>query len=432
MSLNQKMFLMGLAGCESMEDGEHVGDVVPADLPTTPEEVEDQSAELAISETNVEVVELAKVVEDVIDQVEELQDDQEELEETVAGLEAFMAKGDYHPVVAALLYDKARTIDAKLNNGKAFGEFVGAEALGDATTAQMAMRAGMESFLATAKKYAAAAAEYIKTIFNNAIAFIKSIFNKAEGIKRRAAALVKAIAAKDELKEEITLGKWNTLVDYEGTSDDAAGQMKGKIEKILASMKSLTDSKDRMISNMAEKKEDVSSFAGLYSSLVGDLKALVTAGATAKESKNGNKTTVTATAGGSRYIMTYFGGEIKSYGDVKNACKVTRVSAGTVASDKIKTSGTVKSKYDKSKLTTLVTQTSGFANLRSSDIFNDGGRNKVIGSINQLAGKDNPLVGKLISAVKSMYAMASSVESAVNKHYYNTLEARLQCAKAHL
>lgn len=428
--------LMGIAGMEDASDLASTAADIGEDLPKTAEEVETQGAEVVVAETGAEVQELAQVVEKVAEVVEEQQEDLEELQDAVDGLEGLFGSANYSAPAAALLYARAQKLHTRLG-GRDTGDRLGAESLGDATTAQMAMRAGMEGFTDTVKKYANAAITFIKNMWDSLIAFLVGLFNRAAGIRRLAESLKKRVEASGfTVKEKIKLGKWNNLVDYTGKNvkfNDIGAQ-------IFAGTKALAETVKKTESFMVAAGQDQdksNEWGSTYTAVTNALKAIIDKVGNKKETKAAGKDAATGHFGGLTVMLTFRSEAVKNLDDISKAAKATRISFSVRGEgNKTPVSGEQKAKWDvsqlKSRCDDVISGTKEIEVAKNEQAFSGAARDRAIANLKVLANKESKEAPKAIAAIKSVYAMANTIVSNVSRLALDGYAAELSAVKAHM
>lgn len=388
------------------------------------EAVAEEAARAEVAELEVEVKELSEEVQEVVDYADEQQEAVEELQEEVAGMESMLNSGNFHGGAFNSMYNRAAKLNAKLE-GKEIRAFEGSESLGNAADAKLAAFSGMESMMDTIKGWGKKAAEIIKAIYNAVINFFVGLFNKAEGLKRRADALDKRLSATEKVKETVKLGGWNVWFDYAKS---------GKLEPVMMEANKTIDDRLTAMAELAAKPTTVAAFATAY-------KALVSAVRNYGRGKEGGTDTkkFIAQDAGMRAMVSYYDGEIKDEKGVSKAASSTRVAIVKAPDVKALTTGTVPAKLDKAGLKSAIASVQSAATaLKTSKVaqkFGKAQRDQVIGMINALKGDTEEAAKEAkekIAVCKASASIGATITKASTSAIGSAASAVLDGVAAHL
>lgn len=405
----RNMLMSQVSGLEDLDAGE-----VKEIAEKTATEVAELVADKAAEEVKAEVNELADEVEEISEEVEEISEDVEELEECVDGMESLLQAGAYNAAAFGLLYNRAEKLHNKLG-GAETGSVVGAESLGDATSAALAARSGLEGFAETVKGYKDSAVKFIVTMWNAAINYVKGLLDKSVAIENQVKTTTERLNKAEELKTEVKAGKWTGMSRMHNTD---------KLAHLVQNAGGLVDGAAKLAEN------DVPAYKMRYSALKSSIEALG-AGMESKKSKNGENTTHTFKMGSVTISATVFDGEISDMAGVSKAAKATRLSFSV---DK-----TVPEKYqalNKSACGTMLQEAAKaggeLAKLKESKAGNEKGRDELVAQLKKLDGKTEEWVKPAISAIKASTAMTNSVFTVASRIMGAVADAKIAAVKAHL
>lgn len=412
MSHIRNMLMSQVAGMESLSEAEEAQ--VEKIAEKTAEEVAELVADKAAEEVKEEVNELADEVEEVSEAIEEIEEDVEELEECVEGLESLLQAGSYNAAAFGILYNRAEKLHRKLG-GKETGAVVGAEALGDATSAGLAARSGLEGFAETMKSYKDSAVKFIMSMYEAAKNFVKGLLDKSVAIENQVKATKARLDKAEELKKDVKPGKWASLAKITDTS---------KIERLITSADAVVSAAQKLSTN------DVAGYATAYGNLKSAVEGLASTGDSNK-AKSGDKETHQIKVGAVMITASVYTGAIKEQADVSKAAKATSLS---FSADK---SGDVKFEaLDKSKANAYLTEAGKagkrLSELKESKSGNEKGRDELVAAIKKLDGKEEEWVKPAISAVKASTAMTNKIFTVGARILGNVADAKLAAVKAYL
>jgi hypothetical protein len=198
-----------VAGQESAELSETA-------IVATAEEAAEAIVDKEIAEAEADIAEHDKDIATHETAIEALEEKVEELEEEVAGIESMMSGATpFNAELFAYRMHRAAKISGR------FGvevEVQGAESYADASTANLAAFAGVESFKETAGKAAGAVKKFFVDLYNSFINMFIGLFNKLKGIKAKAGTLKAAVNSGTAKEGEITLSKSASLLEANGSS----------------------------------------------------------------------------------------------------------------------------------------------------------------------------------------------------------------------
>ena len=412
----RNMLMAQVAGLESLDAGEaaQVKDIAEAAAEKTAEEVAELIIEKEAGDIAAEVKELADEVEDLSEEVEELDEEVEELEECVEGMESLLKAGSFNGAAFGILYKRAEKLNAKLG-GKDTGAVVGAESLGDGTSAALAARAGMEGFVETLKGYGDAAVKFVVSMYNAAIEYVKGLFDKSVSIAKQVTALKERISKTEELKKDVKPGKWASLARI----TDVA-----KIEAIVSAADKVVEAGRKLADN------DVNGYKSAYGQLKAAIEGLKTAGE-AKEAKSGDKVTHQIKVGAVTFNATVYTGEIASHDDVKKACKATALSFSAEKTADVKFEALTKSTIG-TMLGGAETLGKALAKLKESKSANATGRDELVAAIKKAETKKEEWVKPAIGAIKASTAMTNKIFTVASRAQAAIADAKLAAVKAYL
>lgn len=382
----------------------------------TPEIVEELVADKVAEEVKAEVKELADEVEDMAEQVEEIDEQVEELEECVEGMESLLKAGAYNGAAFGILYARAEKLNAKLG-GKETGAVVGAEALGDATSAGLAARAGIEGFTDTVKGYGAAAVNFIKSLYDTLINFLKGLFDKSVALENQAKATKARLEKHEgELKKDVKPGKWAALAKV--TRFD-------KIRDLMGAVNRVVEGGSKLAAN------DVAGWATAYSAMANKLRELGSIDAS-KASKSGDQETITVKIGAAQLVAVVYTGDVKTHDDVKKACKVTNLSY-EAAKQEGEVSFTAHTKESANKaLDQVLRMAKEMNDWKGDKAADEKGRDELISAIKKAETKDEDWTKPAINGIKATTAMTNKVYTTCAKLFGAVADAKIASVKAYL
>lgn len=401
--------LMAHAGMETLDAGE------VAQVEKTAEEVAELVADKAAEEIKAEVNELADEVEELSEEIEEIEEDVEELEECVDGMEALLQAGAFNGAAFGLLYNRAEKLNRKLG-GADTGSVVGTESLGDAMSAGLAARAGMESFMDTARGYKDAAVKFIMSMYESLKAFVKGLFDKSVAIENQVKATSARLEKAEKMKENVKPGKWASLALLKDST---------KLKAIITAVDAVVGAGGKLTAN------DVSGYANAYRTLKSQIENLAKDGQS-KANKSGDGTTHQIHFGKVVISATVFDGEIKEHADVNKAAKVTTISY-TVAKQEGEVSFNALTKESaKGLLSSAQKDGEMLKSMKEAKAGNEKGRDELVAAIKKVEGKQEDWVKPSISALKASTAMTNRVFTTVAKILGNVADAKIAAVKAYL
>lgn len=401
--------LMAHAGMETLDAGEI------AQVEKTAEEVAELVADKAAEEVKAEVNELADEVEELSEEVEEIEEDVEELEECVDGMEALLQAGSFNGAAFGLLYARAEKLNRKLG-GADTGAVVGAESLGDATSATLAARAGMEGFMETARGYKDAAVKFIMSMYESLKAFVKGLLDKSVAIENQVKTTGDRLAKAEKMKENVKPGKWASLALIRDTH---------KLKAIVTAADALVAAGAKLTSN------DVAGYVTAYNMLKSHISALAKDGQS-KANKSGNGTTHQIHFGRVIISATVFDGEIKELADVNKAAKVTTISYSVSKEGGEVNFNALTKDTAKAFLTLAAKDGEMLKSMKDAKAGNEKGRDELIAALKKVEGKQEDWVKPAISALKASTAMTNRVFTVVAKILGNVADAKIAAVKAYL
>lgn len=408
-----RTMLMAHAGVESLS-AEEV-DQVEAIAEKTAEEVAELVADKAAEEVKEEVNDLADEVEELSEEVEDIEDDVEELEETVEGLEAMLVAGNYNAAAFGILYNRADKLNRRLG-GKDTGAVVGAESLGDATSAGLAARAGLEGFTETVKGYKDAAVKFIMAMYESIKNYIKGLLDKSVALQNQVKATKARLDKTEELKKDVKPGKWASLAKIDRVS---------KLREVMVAANKVVESTPKLAEN------DLSSFKSAMSNLTAKAKELGSLDQS-KSTKAGDKETILVKIGVVALTVTVYTGSIENHDDIKKACKATSLSYSVT-----KAEGEVQfPALDKPKASKMLEQVERMAKemaeYKNDRAANDEGRDKLISAVKKLEGDDKEWAKPAVASIKAATAMTNKVYTVGARVLGNIADAKLSAVKAYL
>lgn len=260
MSLSIKDILKLHAGCEDLEVAPAGNGEVEVSVTVPAEEVPALIEEVEGARLSNEAVEATEIAVAIADETEVIEEEIAEVEEAVAGVEALLGASVLNRTAIDLLYRQAAKAHANLG-GEEKGSIAGNEALEDEAAYRQAVIDGCEGFMDTVKKYYAATADFIKSVFYALVDGLKALFNFTRNQGDRASKLKKEIAEKEE-RGEISLGGWNRWFDGDFDRHDKA------LEKIATMIPKF--------GNLIKKYSDPTKFdAATNENMFKDVKSLV-------------------------------------------------------------------------------------------------------------------------------------------------------------
>lgn len=421
-----KNILFAYAGTEELEQAGLLEEQVA--------EVAEETAKAEVAEAVAEVSEIAEEVAEIAEKLEELEEVQEELVETVEGMESLLASGSFHAGTFAHLYNRASKLSVKL--GGHAGSRQGVESFGDAATATINARDGMESFMDTAKDWGKKAIEFIKALFNRLISFVVGLFDTAKGLDKRISFLEERVK-KAELKADakVKLGGWNAMLDI-GTNKTPSNVTltRGAQNDVYTSV--FGDKYATEIESAAGKGDlspVLSTFASKYSNFIKPLEM-------GKEVTGGDKDTVgrLLQIGAWRMLITFYKGDMEKPADMNAALKALSfkfTKDGEAAKKLTGDSVAVLAKSELSALLSTAKKTvSDVQSAKLEDRFSKGRRDKIVGLLN-IATKDvedKKDVKAAVSFIQQYCSTSGSFLSAFTKAQLKVAEAKINCVAAHV
>lgn len=229
--------------------------VVEAETPVSlsSDQVVELEQDLELAELKKEVAAQSEEIENLEEKIEETEEVVEELADVVEGVEALLKQPSLDRVSIALLYNRADKLNVKLC-GKSHQVIDGNEAFSDDQVLRTHVVAGLEGFMETLKKAGAAAADMIKRIYYLLLDFVKSFFDRAPALKKKAEAVARQIGS-STFKDKVNLGGWNRYFkDNNVTGSDglyeALSQGVETLGKYIESLKN----PDNVAENLTEEK----------------------------------------------------------------------------------------------------------------------------------------------------------------------------------
>jgi hypothetical protein len=380
-----------------------------------------------VAEVQVELEQQGQEIEELKAAVEEQDEAVEEIQEVVEGMESLIGSGSFNSTAFATLYNRATKLNAKL--GGVSVDRMGVEALGDAGTAQIMARHGMESFMDTVKGWAKKAIEAIKHIFNAVINFFVGIFSSAEKLLRRHDQLVKRVDDAKAVKEKIKLGGWNALFDYEahGLKEGTEGW-----SGTLAALAKFTNIGQNVTS------VDLNSFNSAYGDLLLSVFKDAKKDLDASPKSQGDKKILIGQSAGVRIHAEMKEGPAKDLAEAAVLARSLKIHFGSGDVKKL-TTGEVAPKVDKAGLKAILAEVRGtITQMREDKVsasFSKSVRDKVIGSLGVIKAEDKEKakeVNEKIALVRAIYTSASSFTQALNKHNVRCASWTLDAVSAHV
>ncbi|AGB07237.1 hypothetical protein [Vibrio phage VP4B] len=401
--------LMAQAGMESLDAAE------VAQVEKTAEEVAELVADKAAEEIKAEVNELADEVEELSEEIEEIEEDVEELEECVDGMEALLKAGSFNGAAFGLLYNRAEKLNRKLG-GAETGAVVGAESLGDATSATLAARAGMEGFMETARGYKDAAVKFIMSMYESLKSFVKGLFDKSVAIENQVKATTARLEKAEKMKEDVKPGKWASLALLRDSN---------KLRAIVTAADAVVSAGAKLTAN------DVAGYAGAYRTLKNAIENLAKDGQS-KANKSGDGTTHQIHFGKVVISATVFDGEIKELADVNKAAKVTTISYSVAKQEGEVSFNALTKESAKGFLKSAAADGVMLKSMKEAKAGNEKGRDELVAALKKVEGKQEDWVKPSISALKASTAMTNRVFTVVAKILGNVADAKIAAVKAYL
>lgn len=219
--MSLKDIFQGIAGQES-------ADLDQTTLVATAEEAAEAVVEAELKTAEADIATAEKDIAQHETAIEAIEEKVEELEETIEGMESMMSGATpFNAELFAHQYRHAAKITAKFG---APVDVMGAESFADASTANLAAYAGIESFRETAGKAVTAVKKFFVDLYNSFINLFIGLFNKLKGVKAKAATTKASLQAAKETKAEVTLAKSASLLEANGSSKaiPALIQVQGK------------------------------------------------------------------------------------------------------------------------------------------------------------------------------------------------------------
>lgn len=381
-----------------------------------------------IAEVAVAVEEQSAQIEELVEAVEELEEASEEVVEVVEGLESLLGSGNYNSTAFAYQYNRAAKLSAKLGGRSA--SRLGAESLGDASTAQLMAREGIEGFMETVKDWGKKAAEFIKHIFNTVINFFVSIFSSVAAIEKRADQLKKRIEDAKELKKDIKLGGWNAYFDYKknGLTTNGMPTSPVAVEDMINVVKNPTS-------------VTVADFSSAYATAIAAIKADGAGFKANKKVADGEEVLIGQIAA-LRFKASYkAAGKFDKLSDCVEAARSikVRVMVDSAEAKKIAT-GETKATIDRAGLLKEVGSVQDAAKIiRAGKVeqkFSKAERDRVVGLLNAVKPSDDKAAagetGDQIKLVRAVFATGASVVQSGIKLITTVCKAKLDGVAAHI
>lgn len=387
-----------------------------------------------VAEVAVQVEEQSQAIETLVEKVNDMDDSVDELAENIEGMEHLLSSGSFNAQSFALLYNRSCKLSSKLGGKVEDGGRMGAESFGDAATAQLMARGGMEGFMDTVKSWSKKAIEFIKHIFNTVINFFISLWDEAKAIQNRCDSLKKRLEdSKTKIKEKIKLGGWNAYFNYAANGlkkiDNTAEWAKTN-DAIVA----LTDLAKNI--NGLGLSEVNSAYSSLISAIKGDVKEETDK---TVEKKEGSGETLIGNSNGVRILARFGDTTPKNMTEAAAAIRAVKITIIKDGEAKKLATGEATARYTAAQLLGAVgTVRKGADKIRENKVskkFTAAERDRVIGSLNAIKASDGEkgeeVNGKL-NVVRAIFAMSASVAETVEKARINNLRAGLDCVSAHL
>lgn len=393
--------------------------------------------EAEISELTVAVEENTAEVQVLAEKVESLEEAAEEVADAVEGMESMLASGTINAISFAKQYAHAVKKANRLP-GDAIAideDRMGAESFGDAASAELFARNGLEAMGAKLKEFGKKAAEVVKAIFNAIINFFVGLFNKADALGRREKQLRDRLNGGAKIKDKIKLGSWNAYIDY------ATAGLGGKSAKSKGTTANLHASLYYLLDEAA--KVDGITTAGAkaaYEEVTKSIKQDAQAYGKYNEKKQGNKDMIVSQDAGIRWSATYGTQNITNLSEAATAVRSIRVVIAKAPEAKKMTSGAeVKAKADKAALgSALDVVKAKVTALRDNKVkakTSSSERDTLISKLGNIKSGDDTKKSETdgkIAFVKATYAVTVQVVSMADRNEVNLADAMLDCVAAHL
>lgn len=393
----------------------------------------EEAVKTEIAEVAVAIEENSNQIEELVEAVEELEEASEEVVEVVEGLESLLNSGNYNATAFAYQYNRASKLAAKLGGRQ--GSRLGSESLGDASTAQLMAREGIEGFMETVKSWGKKAAEFIKHIFNTVINFFTSLFNQSGALEKRAKQLEERLA-NGKLVEDVKLGSWNAYFDY------AASKGANK----FSDLKSPDEAVSAMI-DLASRVEGVdktSAFKTIYGTTVKWLQAQAAPFKTTEKAGDEEDTKVVIGQVAAIRLMVEYKkpDSIKEMADCVKAVSKTKIyyKIDGETAGKLKT-GTEKPALNVGQLKGLISDVVKFAKeLRESKVkakFSKAERDRVVGMLTAIkateeSGDTVKNIEQGIKLARATFATAANMTQSSFKFQTSMNKAQLDMVAAHI
>jgi len=207
--MSLKDIFAGVAGQES-------ADLDATTVVATAEEAAEAVVEAELKTAEADIATAEKDIAQHETAIEAIEEKVEELEETIEGMESMISGATpFNAELFAHQYRHASKITAKFGQPV---DVMGAESFSDASTANLAAFAGMETFRETAGKAVGAVKKFFIDLYNSFINLFVGLFNKLKGIKAKAGTTKASLQAAKETKAEVTLQKSASLLEANGSS----------------------------------------------------------------------------------------------------------------------------------------------------------------------------------------------------------------------
>ena len=398
------------------------------------EQIAEEAAKAEVAEAVAEVSEVSEEVAEIAEKLEELEEAHEELVETVEGMEELLASGSFHGGTFARLYSRAGKLSAKLGGSK--GDRQGVESFGDASTATINARNGMEGFMDTAKKWGNQAIEFIKALFNRLISFVVGIFDTAKGLDKRVSFLeerVKKAEIKDDKK--VSLGGWNTFLDI------ATNKTPSNVEVSRGGAGAIyTSVFGSGFANSVESAAKAGDMSPVLSSFKTQYETLLKPLQHGKDVTGSDSDTTgkLLQVGAWRMLVSFYKGDMEKVADMVAALKALSFKFTKDGEAAKKLTGDSVPALAKSELSALLTSAkstiTSVQKAKLEDQFSKGRRDKIVGLLT-IATKDvedKKDVKAAVGFIKQYCATSGSFLTAFTKAQLRVAEAKINCVAAHV
>lgn len=384
----------------------------------TPEE---HAVVLADGEIAASEVVVAQAQEEIVQQqadIEQLEERVEDLEEDLAGLESmFSGATDWNPGLAQKLYNNARRISVRTFGEEDAVSVKGAEAFGDASTAQMELISGVEAMKERAGEMWKGVKQFFINLYNSVIAFFTGIFDRLRGLEKKADALITRLnaVADDKIKDTIKLGGWNVYLEVD------------KGDKLAGRLSAITGALNEVASGLAAQTAE-----GLKGAVTkGSAKFVAALDDKKQKVSTDNTETLTAKAGG--VVFTVVLPKAGAKDDVA-ALKGATVSYST-SKEGVKTEGEFKSGKGKGALIELAKKTKSEATAARIAKFDASAlktaRDKAIAQT-EAAGGEKDDVKKKVGAIRAGNGAALKFARVLTSFQADAIAAQQSFIAAHV